>query len=96
MFWNRLSLQVASLIHEYMKLPWAGNLIPLLDPVKSDNDWFVAQTVMPGGLKSRIDECGKRCATLKDLFDRRLQLDTNARAKEIKADMREIGTFLLA
>ena len=91
---GRQSLQVASLIHEYTKLPWEGNLIPLLDPVKSDNDWFVARTVMPHDLKSRIDVCGKRCATLKDLFDRRLQLDTNAQAKEIKTDLRQIGTFL--
>ena len=69
---SRQSLEVASLIHEYTKLPWAGNSIPLLlDPVESDNGLFVARIVMPGDLKSRIDECRKRCATLKDVFDSR-------------------------
>ena len=38
---GRQSLQVASLIHEYTKLPWAGNSISLvLDPVRV-NDLFV-------------------------------------------------------
>ena len=43
---SRQSLQVASLIHEYTKLPWAGNSVLLLRvSVKSNNGLFVARTV---------------------------------------------------
>ena len=36
---SRQSLQVASLIHEYTKLPWAGNSIPLLLGLVKSNDF---------------------------------------------------------
>lgn len=92
---SRQSLEVASLIHEYTKLPLAGNLILLLlDPV--DDDSFVARTVknqIPDDLKSRVDVCRKSCVALKDGFYSRLHLDTNAQVKKIK---HQIGTFSLA
>ena len=97
---SRQSIQVASLIHEYTKLPWAGNSIPLLlDPVKSNNGLFVARTVkiqIPGGLKLRIDKCRNSCAALKDAFYGRLHLDTNTQVKEIKVGLHQNGTLLLA
>jgi hypothetical protein len=89
---SRQSLEVASLIHEYTKLPRAGMSIPLLDPVKSNDDLFVARIVknqISGDLKSRIDVCRKSCAALKDGFYSRLHLDTNTQAKQN-------GTFLPA
>ncbi|KAF8817223.1 hypothetical protein BYT27DRAFT_7075154 [Phlegmacium glaucopus] len=70
---SRQSLQVASLIHEYTKLPWIGRTVKIQ---------------IPGDLKSRIDECQKSCATLKDDFYSRLHLDMNTQVKET-------GTFLL-
>jgi len=97
---SRQSLQVASLIHEYTKLPWAGNTVPLLlDLVKSNDGLFVGRTIkiqIPGDLKSRIDGCRKRCATLKVDFYSRLHLDTNTQVKEIKAGLHQNGTSLLA
>jgi hypothetical protein len=89
---SRQSLEVASLIHEYTKLPRAGKSIPLLDPVRSHDGLFVARIVknqIPGGLKSRIDVCRKSCAALKNGFYSRLRLDTNIQAKKN-------GTFLPA
>ena len=83
---SRQSLQVASLIHEYTKLRWAGNSIPLIqDPAKSDDGLFEARTIkilIPGGLKSRINECRKTCAALKDKYHSRLNLDTNTHVKK--------------
>jgi hypothetical protein len=38
---SRQSLQVASLIHEYTKLPWAGNLMSLIFDPLTINDGFV-------------------------------------------------------
>jgi hypothetical protein len=63
---SRQSLQVASLIHEYTKSPWAGNLILLLlHPVKFNDDLFIVRTVkIQGDLKSRIEECRASCAAL--------------------------------
>ena len=94
---SRQSLQVASLIHEYTKLPWAGNSVAvLLGFVKSNNGLFVARTVkiqIPGDLKSRIDICRKNCAALKDDFYGRVHIDTNTRTKEIGAGLHKIGTF---
>jgi len=104
---SRQSLQVASLIHEYTKLPWAGNSVALLlGLVKSNDGLFVGRTVkiqMPGDLKSRIDACRKNCAALKDDFYSRLHIDTNTQVKETNTQVREIkaglyqnGTFLLS
>jgi len=96
---SRQSLQVASLIHEYTKLPWAGDSILLLQVfIKSNNGLFVARTVkiqIPGDLKSRIDVCRKKCAALKDDFYSRVHIDTNTQVKEIKAGLHQNGTFLL-
>ena len=96
---SRQSLQVASLIHEYTKLPWAGNSVAaLLCFVKSNNGLFVARTVkiqIPSDLKSRIDTCRKKCAALKDDFYSRVHIDMNTRMKEIGAGLHKIGTFLL-
>jgi len=96
---SRQSLQVASLIHEYTKLSWAGNSILLpLDPIKSNDGSFVGRTVniqIPGDLKLRIDGCRKNCAALKDDFRSRLHLDTNTQVKEIKAGLHQAGTFLV-
>jgi hypothetical protein len=90
---SRQSLEVASLIHEYTKLSRAGNsILLLLDPVKSNDDLFVARIAtnqISGDLKSRIDVCRKSCAALKDGFYSRLHLDTNTQAKQN-------GTFLPA
>ena len=39
---SRQSLEVASLIHEYTKLPWAGNSNPLFpDLVESEDRFFL-------------------------------------------------------
>jgi hypothetical protein len=51
---GRQSLQVASLIHEYTKLPWAGNYVPLLGSANSNNVAFVVRTVeIPGKFVTR-------------------------------------------
>ncbi|KAG6913560.1 hypothetical protein DXG01_005905 [Tephrocybe rancida] len=71
---SRQSLDVASLIHEYMKLPWAGRTVKIQ---------------IPGGLKSHIDACRARCATLKDSLNSRLHIDTNTQVKEIKAGLQQ-------
>ena len=95
---SRQSLQVASLIHEYTKLPWAGNLAPpLLDHVKSNDGLFVGRAVkiqIPGDLKSRIDVCRKNCATLKDDFYSRLHIDTNTQVKETNTQVKEANNQL--
>ena len=95
---SRQSLQVASLIHEYTKLPWAGNSVPLfLDLVKSNNGLFVGRAVkiqIPGDLKSRIEVCRKNCAALKDDFYSRLHIDTNTQVKETNTQVKEANTQL--
>ncbi|KAG6905954.1 hypothetical protein DXG01_016698 [Tephrocybe rancida] len=78
---GRQSLEVASLIHEYTKLHWAGRTIKIQ---------------IPGGLKLRIDACQARCATLKDSFNSRLHIDTNIQVKEIKAGLQQTGRTLEA
>ena len=97
---SRQSIRVASLIHEYTKLPWAGNSIPpLLDPIKSNDGFSVVRTFkiqISDGLKSRIDECRKKFADLKDKYHSRLTFDTNTQVKEIRAGVYHNGTFLLA
>ncbi|KDR77543.1 hypothetical protein GALMADRAFT_407344 [Galerina marginata CBS 339.88] len=75
---SRQSLQVASLIHEYTKLPWAAR---------------TAKIQLPGGLKSRIDGCRDSCAALKDKFYSRLHIDTNAQVKGIKTELQQTSTF---
>ena len=95
---SRQSLQVASLIHEYTKLPWAGNSVPLLlGLVKSNDRLFVGRTVkiqIPGDLKSRIDVCRKNCAALKDDFYSRLHIDTNTQVKETNTQVKEANNQL--
>ncbi|KDR66751.1 hypothetical protein GALMADRAFT_1359322 [Galerina marginata CBS 339.88] len=76
---SRQSLQVASLIHEYTKLHFAKRTV---------------QTQVSGNLKSRIGECQKRCAVLKDTFYSRLHIDTNIQVKEIKANLQQTGRKL--
>ena len=94
---GRQSLQVASLIHEYTKLPFIGNPIWLLDLVKSSDDCFLlgrtAKIQIDSGLKLHIEGCRKNCAALKDKFSIRIHLDTN---KVIKAGLRQNGMFRLA
>jgi hypothetical protein len=96
---SRQSLQVASLIYEYTKLPWAGNLIPLLHPVKFNDGFFAVRTVkIQGDLKSRIDECRASCAALMATLSRRINVDTNTRAKKIGQTVEaikddQLGTF---
>ena len=89
---SRQSLQVASLIHEYTKLPWAGNSVAvLLSLLQSNDGLFVGRTIriqIPGDLKSRIDVCRKDCTTLKEGFHSRLRIDTNNQ-------VHDNGTFLL-
>ena len=51
-----------------------------------------AVKIQSGDLKSRIDECQKDCASVKDRFNTRLLVDINIEVKGMKADM---GTFLL-
>ncbi|KAG6904588.1 hypothetical protein DXG01_008829, partial [Tephrocybe rancida] len=68
------SLEVASLIHEYTKLPWAGRTVKIQ---------------IPGGLKSHIDACQAHCTTLKDSINSRLHIDTNTQVKEIKAGLQQ-------
>jgi hypothetical protein len=51
-------------------------------------------------LKSRIDQCQKGCASLKDNFQSRLNLDTNIQTKHIRRTLNAIkddklGTFEL-
>ncbi|KAG6906173.1 hypothetical protein DXG01_015448 [Tephrocybe rancida] len=75
------SLEVASLIHEYTKLPWAGCTVKIQ---------------IPGGLKSRIDACQACCTTLKDSFSSRLHIDTNTQVKEMKAGLQQTGQMLEA
>ena len=94
---SRQSLQVASLIHEYTKLPWAGNFISLiLDPVKVNDGLFVVRTVkIQGRLKSRIEECQASCTALMVTLSRRINVDTNTRVKKIEDGLCLTGTFLL-
>jgi len=93
---SRQSLQVASLIHEYTKLPWGGNsVLLLLDLVKSNNCLFVGRAIkiqIPGDLKSRIEVCRKNCAALKDDFYSRLHIDTNTQVKETNTQVKEMNT----
>ena len=51
--------------------------------------------IISGDLKSRIDTCQKDCASLKDRFSIRVNVDTNIQVKEIKGGMQQTGTFLL-
>jgi len=92
---SRQSLQVASLIHEYTKLAYAGNPIWLLfDPFRFNDHLFIGRMVkiqIPGGLKLRIEECQESCATLKDKFYSRIHLDTNT---QVKATLRQNSMFL--
>ncbi|KAF8817315.1 ankyrin, partial [Phlegmacium glaucopus] len=78
---SRQSLQVASLIHEYTKLPWIGRTVKIQ---------------IPGDLKSRIDKCQKSCAALKDDFYSRLHLDTNTQVKETGRRLEAIKDDTLA
>ncbi|KAG6914576.1 hypothetical protein DXG01_016470, partial [Tephrocybe rancida] len=78
---SRQSLEVASLIHEYTKLPLAGCTVKIQ---------------IPGGLKLRIDGCRARCATLKDSFNGRLHIDTNTQVKEINTGLQQTGWTLEA
>jgi hypothetical protein len=83
---GRQSLQVASLIHEYTKLPWPGKFVPLLlGSVNSNNVAFVVRTVkiqIPNGLKSRIAGCQQSCASLKDRLSNRIRVDTNTQVHQ--------------
>jgi hypothetical protein len=97
---SRQSLQVASLIYEYTKLPWAGNLIPLLlHPGKFNDGFFAVRTVkIQGDLKSRIEQCRASCAALMAALSRRINVDTNTRAKKIGQTVEaikddQLGTF---
>jgi len=94
---SRQSLQVASLIHEYTNLPWAGNSISLiLDPVRVNDGLFIVRTVkIQGDLKSRIEECRASCTKLMDKLARKIGVDTNIRAKKIEDGLHQTGTFLL-
>ncbi|KDR70450.1 hypothetical protein GALMADRAFT_885433 [Galerina marginata CBS 339.88] len=76
---SRQSLQVASLIHEYTKLTWAGRTVKLQ---------------IPSDLKSRIDACRKSCIALKDKFYSRLHIDTNTRVREFEAGQQQMGRTL--
>jgi hypothetical protein len=88
---GRQSLQVASLIHEYTKLPWAGNnVLLLLWSVDSNNVVFVGRTVkIPTSLKSRIAGCRKSSAYLKDRLFNGIRVDTNT-------EVHQNSMFLLA
>ena len=93
---SRQSLRVASLIHEYTKLSLPGD--SLLHPVNfKSNDCFSVRTIKikSGDLKSRINTCQKDCSSLKDRFNTRLHVDTNAQVKEIKGGVQQTGTLLL-
>ena len=59
--------------------------------------FFTERTVKinSGDLESRIDACQKDCASLKDRFNTRVQIDTNIQVKEIKGGVQQTGTFLL-
>ena len=94
------SLQVASLIHEYTKLLWAGDLIPfLLSSVKFNDGFFTVQTVkIQSGLKSRIEECQNSCTTLMVTLSHRINVDMNTWAKKIGQTVEaikddQLGTF---
>ncbi|KDR74231.1 hypothetical protein GALMADRAFT_571929 [Galerina marginata CBS 339.88] len=62
------SIQVASLIHEYAKLSFARR----------------TGEIQILGLKSRIENCQKSCATLKVKLADRINVDTNTRVKKIE------------
>ena len=94
---SRQSLRVASLIHEYTNLSFAGH--SLLFPVKFQVSncvtiLFTERTIkiISGDLKSRIETCQKGCASLKDRFSIGVHVDTNIQVKEMNVNM---GTFLL-
>jgi hypothetical protein len=97
---GRQSLQVASLIHEYTKLPWAGNYVPLLlGSVNSNNVAFVVRTLkiqIPNGLKSRIAGCQKNCAYLKDRLSNRIWVDTNTQVHHNSMFLLGVGRTLEA
>ena len=95
---SRKSIQVASLIHEYTKSPWAGNLIPppLLHPIKFNHGFFAVRTVkIQGDLKSRIEECRDSCAALMAKLSHRINVDTNTRVKKIEDGQNQTGICLL-
>jgi hypothetical protein len=93
---SRQSLQVASLIHEYTKSPWAGNLIPLLPhPVKFIVLFIVRTIKIQGDLKSRIEGCKASCDALMAKLSRRINVDTNIRVKKIDDGLNRTGTFVI-
>ena len=82
----RQSLEVAVLIQEYTKLPFAGDSDPhLYDPAKSNNALFVVRTVrIQTDLKSRIKECRDKWVILKDKLSHRITVDMNIRVQRIE------------
>ncbi|KAF8190524.1 hypothetical protein BJ912DRAFT_925653 [Pholiota molesta] len=78
---GRTSLKVASLIHEYTRLPF---------PFRA------AKFQLSDDMKSRIAQCQQTCDDLKQKFDRRVNMDTNLQLKIIKDDQlaRDIQKWL--
>lgn len=87
---GRTSVKVASLIHEYTRLPFAGELVlSLVNLILSNGFSLIARVAkfqLSDDMKSRIEQCQKICNDLKQKFDRRVNMDTNHQLGLIKND----------
>ena len=97
---GRLSLQIASLIHEYAKAPYLGKFSAITGWSKLTASWWsrisgrVLRNQLSNDMKTRIEGCCKACADLMQKFDRRVEMDTNRQVKGIKDD--QLGTMDLS
>jgi hypothetical protein len=93
---GRTSLTVASLLHEYTRLPYAGqSSLPLVDATFFNNSSIgrLLKSQLSDDMTSRIAQCQKRLDDLKQKFDRRVNIDTNRQLKCIQDD--QLGDFKL-
>ncbi|KAF9479010.1 hypothetical protein BDN70DRAFT_879298, partial [Pholiota conissans] len=76
---GRMSLKVSSLVYEYARSNFALR---------------AAKIQLSDELKTRILECQRSCVDLKDRFDRRIAMETNNVAQEIKDSNEEMKRTL--
>jgi hypothetical protein len=87
---GRMSLKVASLIHEYTRVPFPGKWVTLWNNLIIFNGGCLvvraAKFQLSDDMKSRIAQCQKVFDDLKQKFDRRVNMDSNLQLKVIKDD----------
>ena len=87
---GRTSLRIASLIHEYTRLPSISKLMSsLIDPVVFIMVGLIGRTLtsqLSDDMKSQVAQCQKCCDDLKQKFNTRLNIEIEAVVKEIKGD----------